>query len=287
MSKNNNKVHVLRQQAVESILAILKRNAIFEADFALGSTPIIIEDPYDCDNSFTLDRVYLEGDTFALDASSCFDNLTRTAEDLTVETLFGILDFLTDNEDDIWSKESDSVSAAIYDAVMEEYHKQDNCMGDFLAMNTIGDILMDGHPELAGFLAALSPEQLAELYMSLMHRSDGDEFYRENDDDDERINILDEKKEKLGDRNRVFVLFNEVNNDGVHNSDVIGTYRNADDAKSELRLRRDKFMEGLSEDEMPAPDGGDDFIDDDMRFLYYRFSENHLFSLVVRETKIR
>ena len=102
---NKSKIQTLRNESVSNILRILKRHNGTEGDFCLGSTPIILEDPFDDNNTYTLDRLELvdNGSDFIADASNCFQNITIKSEDLFLEVLIGIEEFLQDNEKIIWN----------------------------------------------------------------------------------------------------------------------------------------------------------------------------------------
>lgn len=99
----------IRTEAAGTIVDILKRNRDKDADFCLGSTPVISEDPYDDNNTYTLDRVELteDGEGFTVDASSCSSSMTVRQQDLPLDTLIEIGEFLQENEENIWDRDDD------------------------------------------------------------------------------------------------------------------------------------------------------------------------------------
>ena len=90
--------------AVTSEIITLLKSHDSEPDFCLGSTPVIQADECDDNNTYTLDSVEVDenGEDIVVDASNCWNSMSLRGENLSVERLCDILDFLKDNEDNIW-----------------------------------------------------------------------------------------------------------------------------------------------------------------------------------------
>ena len=79
-------------------------------DIDPGSSPILQEDAYDSNNTFTLDSIQKKTihnpqskvsiiTVLLFDGSSCFDNYTWTEDTISTDALINIAEYLKDNED--------------------------------------------------------------------------------------------------------------------------------------------------------------------------------------------
>ena len=103
MSKKS-KLNVLRQDAIDSIKALMKKHNLQQidaVDIDEGSSPIIDEDTCDENLTFTLDRVKLENDSLEFDGSSSCENGTWDEESIPTDALVSISEWLEENEDTI------------------------------------------------------------------------------------------------------------------------------------------------------------------------------------------
>ena len=103
MSKKS-KLNVLRQDAIDSIKALMKKHNLQQidaVDIDEGSSPIIDEDTCDENLTFTLDRVKLENDSLEFDGSSSCENGNWDEESIPTDALVSISEWLEENEDTI------------------------------------------------------------------------------------------------------------------------------------------------------------------------------------------
>ena len=95
----------LRKEAVSRIKAIMEKvntDELFICSFSEGESPIIHEDPYDDNNTYTLDRIVLEKDgSLTFESSSCCRNAEDDEGDLDLELLIGVAEWVEDKEDAI------------------------------------------------------------------------------------------------------------------------------------------------------------------------------------------
>lgn len=280
METRKSKLQQIRDGIIAEIKALLEKHSLDELDITYcGSTPVIWPSADDQDfDTYTLDRVYAHGVNILVDSSSSDNNRTDNAMNLDTDTLVNILEFLEDNEGSIWEKVEDAAK----DAVLEEYHKQDNCMGDFLSTAKIGDILGPG-------VLGMTFEDLMQLYCDVKNEADGDEFFRENSscgDKGERKNLITWDSEPL--KKPVFVLHQVANNDGVNDCCVVNVYTDKSEAEAKLKEMRDTFVKSLGEDDglETLEKGYDTLTDNSNFFCYYKFDTNRLFQLEVVESEI-
>lgn len=188
--KANIIIENVKKSLVGSVVAILSMHRDDESNFALSSTPVIREDLYDYNNSYTLDRVRLAGDGFCVDASSCCDSVTIHSDDLKVEEISGILDFILVNKDEIWESDKEAIIASIKEYILKRYENSSVCLYDLLWQISIDELSALG-------VGSLSVEDMMEIYCSLMNEVEKDEFYRENTEDNFRKNILTDEEHPL------------------------------------------------------------------------------------------
>ena len=99
------KLNEIRETAIAIITAIMHKagvDTICTYDFAGGDSPIVHEDPFDDNNSYTLDAIKLEEDgSLSFESSSCMSNTCDSEENLDAELLVGIAEWIQDYEDEI------------------------------------------------------------------------------------------------------------------------------------------------------------------------------------------
>lgn len=102
------RLQMLRKETIDAITVIIKRNGCRRPDFSdCSGTPVVLSDPLEENNTFTMDDICVNGDSFDVDASSCCMNTSLKAEDLGTDTLVNILDFLEENENTIWQTDDE------------------------------------------------------------------------------------------------------------------------------------------------------------------------------------
>lgn len=105
MEKNKHRQTLLkaREDAIRRIAAAVagkEKDTIIAADICECASPIVRTDPANDDYTMTLDRISHHGDQLFFDASSCWENATFKEDDLDVETLTDIADWLEENLED-------------------------------------------------------------------------------------------------------------------------------------------------------------------------------------------
>ncbi len=95
----------LRKQTIKEIKALMSKynqHTIYAYDIDPGSSPVIREDPLNADFTFTLDDISIEGHgQLIFSASSSVDSFEINANDLDIETLIDVSEWLIKNEDAI------------------------------------------------------------------------------------------------------------------------------------------------------------------------------------------
>ena len=94
----------LRNKIASQIKAIIlstHNDEIRIYDIDEGCSPILQEDEYDENNTYTLDKVYLHDGIVYLDGSSSYASFTWRQDNINIETLAGVLDFLQEHVEDI------------------------------------------------------------------------------------------------------------------------------------------------------------------------------------------
>ena len=94
----------LRNKIASQIKAIIlstHNDEIRIYDIDEGCSPILQEDEFDENNTYTLDKVYLRNGIVYLDGSSSHANFTWRQDSIGIEILAGILDFLQEHEEEI------------------------------------------------------------------------------------------------------------------------------------------------------------------------------------------
>ena len=100
----NSRLQDVRDSALDSIRMALRGNNIelIEAyDIDPGSSPIIQEDPFDDNNTYTLDRIILDGETIYFDGSNASQNCSWNDANIPTDALLDIADYLDMYADEI------------------------------------------------------------------------------------------------------------------------------------------------------------------------------------------
>ena len=103
--KMNLKLQKIKLELLQSILVIMNENhldSLYISDIDMGCSPIIQEDDFDENNTYTLDKISLLPDNrISFDGSSSFANYTWVGENIPTDALVGILEFLKDHLEEI------------------------------------------------------------------------------------------------------------------------------------------------------------------------------------------
>lgn len=106
------RIQKIKDELLAAIKEILKKHTEDIMDLTdCGCTPVIWPSADDQDfNTFTMDRIYLDKNgEITVESSSSDSNWTNKADQLGVETLADIMDFLEENEKYIWIVVCDDV----------------------------------------------------------------------------------------------------------------------------------------------------------------------------------
>ena len=102
---------------ISSILELHKLTCMECAEISDGNTLILFENPDDDDRTMTLDRIKIENGKIVLEGSSAYNNTSILAEDVNVETLIDIVEWLEEYRDEI----EEYASVADDDAPKKKY----------------------------------------------------------------------------------------------------------------------------------------------------------------------
>ena len=101
----SSKLQQIRSESIKSILCILSDNHLWSlriSDIDMGCSPILQEDVFDENNTYTLDEIRLMPyGSIAFDGSNCSDNFTWTEDNISTDALIGIEEFLKEHIYDI------------------------------------------------------------------------------------------------------------------------------------------------------------------------------------------
>ena len=102
MKKIRQKLQEMRGEVIDGIREIIDSVGFLRIlDIDEGCSPILQEDSFDGNNTYTLDRIYIENDKLCFDGSSSYANYTWNQDNLDVIMLIGILEFLEDHENEV------------------------------------------------------------------------------------------------------------------------------------------------------------------------------------------
>ena len=102
-TRTNSLTH-LRDKAANEIKALMRKHDteyILATDINACSVPVVIRHPFDDNHSFTLDDIRLENDNLTFGSSSSCENTSHDENDIPLEVLIEIADWLRDNENKI------------------------------------------------------------------------------------------------------------------------------------------------------------------------------------------
>ena len=93
----------IREDAISTIKRLVEKygeGKLYTFDISESESPIVREDPYDSNLTYTLDNVdVLSNGNIIFSASNCFDCADFSDDILDTDTLVGIAEWLEDNED--------------------------------------------------------------------------------------------------------------------------------------------------------------------------------------------
>ena len=93
----------IRTELVDEIVAIVRKvgGEIYISDIDKGTSPVLQEDEFDENNTYTLDKVEVTEDGLSLDGSSAHANFSWTGNNLPIEALEGVLVFLKEHKEEL------------------------------------------------------------------------------------------------------------------------------------------------------------------------------------------
>lgn len=106
----NKELTKIRENALTRIKNIMGKYSedgeLYISDFSEGESPIVRENPYNDEFTYTLDKVEMTEagigvHELSFDASSSWDNITLEASELDTDTLVGIAEWLEEHEEEI------------------------------------------------------------------------------------------------------------------------------------------------------------------------------------------
>lgn len=150
MAKRKDIINQLKRTVVEDITEILKnhnRVALNIMDVDGTEAPIVI-DNRDTDYTYTLDRILITEGGLELDASSAYDNVTLTDEQVTIEALDDIQIFLEEHEEELAelstgtkiSEAEDAISDYVEEILKEFFDDYASEMASAIIDDVIDDI---------------------------------------------------------------------------------------------------------------------------------------------------
>lgn len=97
-----NTLSEVRSRAVKTIKDLMNRHGldiVYASDIDGGSSPIVREDPFDDNNTCTLDYIKIQPDgTLRFQSSSCFAEKTDDENSIPTDILIGLADWVENNE---------------------------------------------------------------------------------------------------------------------------------------------------------------------------------------------
>ncbi len=106
-AKNTDKISRLqrfRKELLDEIKSTLEKHNLEElyiSDIDEGCSPIIDEDKWEEDNTYTLDSITLTDGRLSFDGSNCFSNYSWSETTISTDALIGIVDFLDNHAEKI------------------------------------------------------------------------------------------------------------------------------------------------------------------------------------------
>lgn len=93
----------LRHEVIEQIISIVNSvgGELYIVDVYGGDSPIVQEDFFDENNTYTLDKITVEEGELYLDGSSSYANYTWRGDNLDIIRLVSVLDYLEEHEENI------------------------------------------------------------------------------------------------------------------------------------------------------------------------------------------
>lgn len=110
-----NTIRRVRSLAAGRIKNLLKRHgldAVSVSDLDVCCVPVIQSDPYDDNNSFTLDKIIVRNGDLVFAVSSCCSEHEIKEDDIDTDALLYVLEWLEENEDDLGPDGEEAEDAA-------------------------------------------------------------------------------------------------------------------------------------------------------------------------------
>ena len=110
MSKHIEAIRKIRKETTEHIRAIMEKHhldTLYASDIDEGSSPILVEDPNDGNYTYTLTSIILEEGKLTFEGSNCCDDISLTENQMDIELLSALADWLDENEDQIEDADTD------------------------------------------------------------------------------------------------------------------------------------------------------------------------------------
>lgn len=108
---NKNTIAEVRSRAVQTIKDLMNRHGldtVYASDIDMISSPIILEDNYDGNNTYTLKYIKILSDsTLLFRSSSCFAERNDDEDSIPTDVLAGLADWLEANEDALGEEDSE------------------------------------------------------------------------------------------------------------------------------------------------------------------------------------
>lgn len=108
---NKNTIAKVRSRAVQTIKGLMNRHSldtVYASDIDKGSSLIVRVDPFEDNNTYTLDYIQLQpGGTLQFRSSSCSAERTDDENSLPTDVLAGLADWLEANEDALGEEDSE------------------------------------------------------------------------------------------------------------------------------------------------------------------------------------
>ncbi len=105
--KKNKTLQQLREQAMKDIVAIMKKHNTDNLMIVTGDTPVLKDDPYDNNLTYTLDGIGIHDEEIVLFGSNCCHSAEWLPDNLGTDDLVFIAEWLEDNEEEIWDGDED------------------------------------------------------------------------------------------------------------------------------------------------------------------------------------
>lgn len=104
MKNYQEQIEEIRQEINNKIVAMLNKHDFQYEVTILGDTPVLKSNEYDENLTFTLDCVGIRNTKVYFEGSSSCESITLWADQIYVEVLIDLYEWLVDNEDEIFEE---------------------------------------------------------------------------------------------------------------------------------------------------------------------------------------